>query len=245
MVGKWMKTGVLGAAGVLLLGGILFGRDLVSYMRTGARSVQSAVKDAVPVEFELRRAKDLLDQIIPEMHANVRIIAQEEVEIAGIKSDIKQSEKSLVDEKKRIEKMVDLMAKPQDTYQLGDFNYSRSQLKEDLARRFDAFKEGEVVLNGKRRLLETRDKSLQMAMRVLDRTRSQKAQLETQIELLESKYRTVKAAAVGTNLQLDNSKLAQTEKLIGEIRKRLDVAERVLAHEAKFVQPIQIDVINE
>jgi hypothetical protein len=44
---------------------------------------------------------------------------------------------------------------------------------------------------------------------------------------------------------VDNSKLAQTEKLIGEIKKRLDVAERVLAHEATFVSQVEVDVVNE
>jgi len=44
---------------------------------------------------------------------------------------------------------------------------------------------------------------------------------------------------------VDNSKLAQTEKLIAQIKKRLDVAERVLAHESQFVQAIPVDAVVE
>jgi hypothetical protein len=44
---------------------------------------------------------------------------------------------------------------------------------------------------------------------------------------------------------VDNSKLAQTEKLIAEIQKRLDVAERVLAHESKFIESIPVDTVVE
>jgi len=44
---------------------------------------------------------------------------------------------------------------------------------------------------------------------------------------------------------VDNSKLAKTEKLIGQIKKRLDVAERVLAHESQFIQAIPVDVVPE
>ena len=40
-------------------------------------------------------------------------------------------------------------------------------------------------------------------------------------------------------------KLTQAEKLINQINKRLDVAERVLAHESRFVQTIPVDVIPE
>jgi hypothetical protein len=44
---------------------------------------------------------------------------------------------------------------------------------------------------------------------------------------------------------VDNSKLAQTEKLITQIKKRLDVAERILAHESQFVQAIPVDAVVE
>jgi hypothetical protein len=90
MIVKWMKYTVLGAGGALLVGGLLFGGDVFSYIRSSARTVRTAVKDAVPLEFELKRAKDLLDDIIPEMHANVRLIAQEEVEIANLKTDMRR-----------------------------------------------------------------------------------------------------------------------------------------------------------
>ena len=44
---------------------------------------------------------------------------------------------------------------------------------------------------------------------------------------------------------MDNSKLAQTEKLISDIKKRLDVAERVLAHESRFTPHIPVESVNE
>ena len=69
--------------------------------------------------------------------------------------------------------------------------------------------------------------------------------LENKIESLTSQYRLVKAASVGTNIQVDNSKLTQTEKLITQIQKRLDVAERVLAHESKFIEEIPVDAVPE
>ena len=55
----------------------------------------------------------------------------------------------------------------------------------------------------------------------------------------------MRAAAVGSQFKVDNTKLAQAEKLIGQIRKRLDIAERVLAHEARFTEAIPVDTITE
>ena len=245
MILKAVKIGSVSVVGLGLAGGLLFGTDAGSYIWTSARSVRAAAKDAVPVEFELQRAHDLLEEIIPEMHANVRLIAQEEVEIAQLKADIEHGDLSMADEQVRIAKLRDVLNTRQVSYTLGEYDYTREQVKRDLARRFDRFKEAQVVHAGKRRLLESRQQSLVAAMQMLERTRGQKAHLEDQITALESQHRLVKAASVGSRIQVDNSKLAQTEKLIGQIKKRLDVAERVLAHESRFVQPIQIDVISE
>ena len=95
MIMKWLKRSVIVVAGVSLVGGMLFGKDVVSYVRSSAKSVQTVVKDSVPIEFELRRARDLLDEIIPEMHANVRLIAQEEVEVAALNVDIAKNGDSM------------------------------------------------------------------------------------------------------------------------------------------------------
>lgn len=245
MCWKLIKFGAIGATGLVLVGGLLFGSDAVSYVASSARSVRTAVKDSVPIEFELKRARDMLDQIIPEMHANVRLIASEEVEVANLKADIQQCSESLTQERTKVAKLRDMLDVQQVSYTIGGYDYSRTQVKEELARQFDRLKEAEVVLEGKKRLLETREKGLRAAMDVLDRTRNQKARLEDQIEALAGQYRLVQAASVGSTVAIDNSKLAQTEKLIAEIKKRLDVAERVLAHEARFTQPIQVDAINE
>ena len=58
MIMKWLKRSVIVAAGVSLVGGMLFGKDVVSYVRSSAKSVQTVVKDSVPIEFELRRARE-------------------------------------------------------------------------------------------------------------------------------------------------------------------------------------------
>ncbi len=245
MITKWIKLGVLSVAGLSLTGGLLFGKDAVSYLKTSASSVRTSVKNAVPIEFELQRAQNLLEQIIPEMHANIRLIAQEEVEVAGLKGDIVRSEQALEDHRTKICRLRDHLADGAPTYRLAGFTYTRDQLTEDLSAAFDRYKEAEVVLEGKRRLLTTRERSLATAMQMLDRTRSQKVRLEDQIKSLESQYRLAKAAGAGSPLAIDSSKLAKTEKLITEIKTRLDVAERVLAHEARFVQTIPVDTIDE
>jgi phage shock protein A len=224
---------------------LLFGKDALSYVHSMAKSVRSAVKDTVPIEFELKRASDLLDEIIPEMHANIRQIAQEEVEMASLKGEIAKSQVSLEDERTKIKTLRTSLETSQASYAFAGRNYTHDEVKADLAARFDRIKESELVLTSKERLLTSREKSLHAAMQMLDKTRTQKRLLEDKIANLTSQYRLVKAASTGTKILMDNSKLSQTEKLIAEIQKRLDVDERVLAHESKFVESIPVDTVVE
>ncbi len=245
MLTKLLKILLIGGVVFILVGGLFFGKDLISYAYSSAKSVRTAVKNSVPVEFELTRARDLLDRIIPEMHANIRLIAQEEVEIAALKADIERGCDSLADERQRIAKLRNSLDVERASYTFGNHKYTRADLKQDLAARFDRFREAELVFESKKRLLASREKSLQAAMQVLEQTRSQKHLLADKICTLESQHRLIKAASVGSKINIDNSKLAQTEKLIAQIKKRLDIAERVLAHESMFVQTVPVDVVTE
>jgi len=179
------------------------------------------------------------------MHANIRLIAQEEVEVAALKGEISKNREALGDEQAKIATLRTALEHPQAQYCFAGKDYSRYEVKADLAARFERFKENELVLASKVKVLESREKSLDAARLMLEKTRGQKRILENRIEALASQYRLVKAASVGSQIQVDNSKLAQTEKLIAEIQKRLDVAERVLAHESKFVESIPVDTVVE
>jgi len=245
MIMKWVKLGLIGVAGFGLLGGLLFGKDAVSYVKSSAKGVRTAIKETVPIEFELRRAKDLLEEIIPEMQANIRLIAQEEVEVAALKGEIAGNREGLDDEQSKIKTLRVTLEQPRAQYTFAGRTYTRDDVKGDLAARFERFKESEVVMASKVRLLESREKSLDAARQMLAKTTSEKRILENRIEALASQYRLVRAAAAGSKIQVDNSKLAQTEKLIAQIQKRLDVAERILAHESRFVESIPVDTVVE
>jgi BMFP domain-containing protein YqiC len=242
---KWVKLGLIGVAGFGLLGGLLFGKDAVSYVKSSAKGVRTAVKETVPVEFELRRARDLLEDIIPEMQANIRLIAEEEVEVAALKGEIGQNRGGLNDEQSKIKTLRASLEQPRAQYCFAGRNFTHDEVKTDLAARFERYKESELVLASKVKVLQAREKSLDAARQMLAKTTSEKRILENRIEALASQYRLVRAASVGSKIQVDNSKLAQTEKLIAQIQKRLDVAERVLAHESRFVESIPVDVVVE
>ena len=155
------------------------------------------------------------------------------------------STEGLDEERSKIKTLRGSLEVHQAQYNFAGRHYTRGDVKADLAARFEWLKETELVLASKVRLLDSREKSLHAAMQVLEKTRNEKRILENRIETLASQHRLVKAASVGSQIQVDNGKLAQTGKLIAQIQKRLDVAERVLAHESRFIEAIPVDSVLE
>ncbi|MCF7958500.1 MAG: hypothetical protein K9M57_08645 [Phycisphaerae bacterium] len=246
MVTKCIKSSLGLLVVALLIGGVLFGTHFGSYIFSSAKQLRSSVHQKIPTEFELKRASDLLDDIIPEMHATIRQISQEEVEVAALKADIARSQKPIAAEQNKISNLYQTLNLQQTSYVVGNKDFTRSELKDYVAIRFDRLKEAEIILASKQRQLEIREKSLKTALVNLEKTRSQKLLLANKIEALESQHRLIKASAIGSRIyNMDNSKLAQTEKLITKIKKRLDIDETALAHEARFVQSIDFETIDE
>ena len=244
MIKSAFKFGIIGLGGLVLLGLLAFGGSVVSYLCTAQRSVKTMVEDSVPVEFQLERARDMVERIVPELKQNIRVIAMEEVEIATLKREIEEGEVNLEDEGRKIAALRGRL----DTQlvSLGD-NDVRVHTVHRLRSRFRNFKEAEVMLAGKRRLLATREQHLAASERLLDKARDQKVELERKIQSLAAKHRLIQASSIGSKVQIDGSQLSQAQQLINQIGKRLDVAERVLARESEFVDgdDFELDPIDE
>lgn len=245
MIRRMVKYGLLGAL-VLMVGTFaVFGSRAWSYARSTVHGWRTAMEDNVPVEYELERAREMLDEVIPEMHANIRMIAKEEVELEQLKKDIQRSREAMAEQEAKISRLSDLLETQKVRFVFGKNEYTREEVKRDLASKFERYKEARLVLAGKEKLVQQRKRSLQSAIEMLDKARSRKALLEQKVAALASKHRLIEAASVGSQLNVRNSKMAEAEKLLTDIQKRLAVSERVLAHEGRFVEPIQLDTGTE
>jgi hypothetical protein len=242
---KWTKRIVTVGLVVGLIGGVCFGTGFASYLRSSKNILKTVVKDSIPVEFEIQRARDLLEDLIPEMHANLRIVAAEEVEVANLEREIERQRESIAGESGKLRNLRSTLDTQLTSYQLGGRRYERVELVEDLSRRFEHLRTAEMLLDGKKDLLRNRQRSLDAALRKLEKTRLSRVELQSQIEALEGQFRLVEAQSASSGFSIDETKLARTEKVISELKTRLAVAQRVLAREAQFIELIPVDVPNE
>ena len=57
------KKLTIGVAGIVVIGGLLFGGKLIPYAKTAVTKVRTAAQDQVPVAYQLDAAKIQLDEI--------------------------------------------------------------------------------------------------------------------------------------------------------------------------------------
>ena len=127
------------------------------------------------------------------------------------------------------------------TFTYASHKYSTNDVKRDLATRFDRFKAAEELLTADRQILTAREQTLVANRDKLDGLMQAKIELEVKLEQLQARIHTVRAAEAVSQLAIDDSNLSHARKLIGDLNKQLDVKQRVLETEAKFVGMIPVE----
>lgn len=237
-----IKKTLIASAVLLGSGLLLFGTDAFSYLTTTTRRVKSEIKANVPLEFEIDRARTMVAELIPDIQKNMHVIAQEEVDVEELRDQISRAEKNLATERQRI-----LVLRADLDNSSGKFHYagghvaSGEQVRIELSRRFERFQTAEATMNAKRQMLEAREQSLGAARDKLEGMLASKRDLEVQVQNLEARLKMLQAVQTTSQFQFDDSQLSRCKKVVQELRKRLDVAERILEQDGKLVENLTVD----
>ena len=234
------KSLVVGGVIVLLLG-LFFGRDAISYTKTSLGWVRQSVKDAFPVEFELKRARDMITGLTPEIRHNMHVIATEEVEVNGLRDQLTAGEKQLAKNKADIERLTTDLKKGDSHFVYCGKNYTSKQVETDLSNRFEQFKVKEATVAKLRQILAARESGLTAGREKLKAMQAAKTQLELDVANLEARLEMVQVAQTSSNFNFDDSRLSRTKELVKDIGTRIDVAEKLVNAEVTPAGQINLD----
>jgi chromosome segregation ATPase len=231
------KMVVLGVAVVLLLG-LVLGR---SHVLTTVGMVKQSVKDTVPVEFEIKRARQMIKDLHPEIEKNMHLIAREETEVAKLERHVATSEEQLAKDRGDILRLKGDLDKGSETFVYASRSYTAKEVKADLENRFDQFKTQEATAGALKKILQARQKSLQAARDKLEGMLAAKRQLEVDVENLEARLKMVEVAQTTSDFNFDDSQLSRTKELVEEIGDRIEVAERLVNADTRLHDRIPLD----
>lgn len=236
-----IKKVIIAGAVVALVVVLVAGTNAVSYVRTSAGYVKESVRDVVPMEFEIKRARGEIENVLPEIRKNMYVIAKEEVEVQGLQKQVGEAETELGKDKGEIMRLSADMKTGQSEYIYAGRTYSSAQVKVDLANRFKRYQTNEATLGSLRQILTARQQSLAAARQKLEGMLAVKRQLKVEVENLEARLQMIAAAKATNRCQFDDSRLGRVKQLVSNLRTRLDVAERLVNAETHFHDEIPLD----
>lgn len=241
---KWMVVGTVAMAGT---GFVLFGSHAPSYVGTVFGSVRDKVRGQIPVEFELERARKLIQAIDPEIEECKRDVARAEVELESLDEEIRRLDRDVAKGQKRLQSHRELLRDNQgNAFTINGVVYSRREIMMDMERAFDAVRNQESLLAGKKALVETQNRSVAAARSRLDAVRAEKGRLEDMVVALGAQKRKMDAVAASSlKFSLDTSNLTQAKELLVEVKKRLDVAQKVIHSDVLFAKGITTGEENQ
>lgn len=223
-----IAVGTLVAATV---GGLALGTEVFSYARTGVVSARDRIRSEVPIEFEIDRARQEVERLLPEVRKSVHLIAEEQVEVAQLEKSIARREATLAEQEEAILSLTADLKTSDTRFVYAGRKYNRNDVEKDLAERFNRFKVAEDTLKQEQQVLAAKQKALEANRRTLEEMLSQRKSLEVELERLEARLRTIDARKQVHGLEVDDSHLRRVQSLIATIEKRLDVEDAVLAAE--------------
>jgi len=236
-----IRRTIVGAAVGTVLVGIFVGRDAVSYVRTSYGYLRDSVRNSVPVDFQLDRARQMLKDLAPEVQNNIHLIAKEEVETQRLQSQIAENEQRLGKDKQQMTQLNNAVLGGKQDYQFGGRQYTLQQVKDDLARRFDRYKTNEATLASQKQLLTARQKGLDAARQKLEGMLAAKRQLQVDIENIQARNQMVAAAETTSNYHFDETRLGRLKELLSDLRTRVEVNERLVNAEQYYHDEIPVD----
>ena len=224
---KMLKKILLGSALTASAGGLLLGTSAYSYVKTGIHSLRDSVKDQIPVEVEIKRARELISDLKPEIASNLKLIAREEVEVAKLQREVNVKQTSLSKSKDSILKLKEDLQSGVRYVTYHGKKYSIEQVRQDLGDRFKHHQSLEATSEKLVKILDARERNLIAARRKLDEMLAAKRELEVQVENLQARLTMVQVAQAGNQFAVDDGAISQVRQALDEIATRIDVAEKL------------------
>jgi len=221
------KKILLGSALTAAAGGLLLGTSAYSYLKTGVHSLRDSVKDQIPIEVEIKRARELIGDLKPEIANNLKHIAREEVEVAKLQREVSAKQASVTKSKDAILKLKDDLQSGVRYVTYQGKKYSIDQVRQDLSDRFKHHQTLEATSEKLVKILDARERNLVAARRKLDEMLAAKRELEVQVENLQARLTMVEVAQAGSQFAVDDGAIGQVRQALDEITTRIDVAEKL------------------
>jgi len=231
------KLGMAVVAVTVGLSCFLFGSGAGSYLQSLITASRGKARGAVPLDFEIHRARDLTAGILSDTGRLLEAYSRQELAAEDLERNIRRS-KAL--QAKLRQGLVAMQSRLENTttrlVSTGEEDIGRTEAEAQLASLFRQYLTGKSTLEFQQGALRAKHKALTgMKTRLLELA-SEKTRLESEIDRLEATLQCVRAADVQPAEEVDGA-VAQAAKVIDEVDQRVRLLSRMAANREKLPLP--------
>lgn len=211
------------------------GREVMSYIRTGINEIRSQTKDCIPLDFEIKRAENMLsnldrtdDRLISALAGQIQSLRRMDEEIARLTEKVEDMKSAL---RHQNEELKVILVKG------NDFT-TREAKAINVEKQFKAVKAAESSLKAK---IEARDRTQERLTHIKDQREGLKAQrveLQNRIAALKTNVELLKLSETRSKAVLDSDQLAELadlKKLVDGLEERIGTS--LIEHQLRTEEP--------
>ncbi|MBI1313902.1 hypothetical protein GC176_21625 [bacterium] len=218
---------LISVAGTALAAGLLFGTNALSYMRTAGGDVRQAANDAIPADFKLRTARDMLQkELEPQLREMKHVVAEAQIEVERLTTKLENRTDELATLRDGLAERHAQYQSGETSVTIGNVSYSRDQIKQDMQDRFQEVKLIESTLQSERDVLAAKKVALAENEKKITELLKAREELELKIQELEARVSAVEARETIAQSEFDESALKDIRGLLDSVEKKVDVRER-------------------
>ena len=230
------KKIIISGAALALVAFLVFGGSAVARLSQGVSWVRTQVQESVPVEYELERARSMIDEMAPEIRECRRVIAEKQVELKYLDRELGSLESRYQNSREKLSLQSVALQENRASYHFLGRKVSRKEMQRDAGRRFERVKSAKAILESKYERRQALTQALDSAKTTLAELETQQMRLKVECDTLEAKLRESEAKkAVTLNLDVDKSRLAKVKNILDDVQRRLDVELQLIENESPLI----------
>jgi chromosome segregation ATPase len=203
---------------------------------------QERFEDNVPISYRIKQARNMIKELTPEIEHNTRRVARQQVDVTRLEGQLADVNGTLEKSGGEVQRLKADLEQGGSIFVYAGKNYTETQVRDDLTRRFDRFKTQKGTADKLDQLLHARKVSLSAAREKVKAMQGAKEQLKVDVANLEARMQLVEVNEATKNIHIDDSQLARVREMVDTIETRISVAEQLVNSDpSSVVDEIQLD----
>lgn len=199
--------------------------ELGSYFGTAATELRDSARELVSVEFELKRARRLVEGLDRAIRDSAERVVRNKLAIERLEQKVADYDKRLAAGRERILQLKDELKSGSTSYVLAGTTYSADELRGELKFRFERYQEMEATVRDLTRVLEQLREKKNANERRFRQLSATKVRLAAEIEGLDARLSALRAAEATGEVASTGADVSRIRALLDDIHVRIRVDE--------------------